>query len=292
MRRAMWAAGHRSSRCECAIPMTHAPLVDVRVPQEVARAVRDLAYELAPPPPGAPGVPIAEWLVAQVRQAREDLDEVVLVRDRAVLVVVDDGHVVGEGRMHVEGDAFAGRDPDRLVKVERHEPLEAARVRGLVDERPLVRIDVRVVLERAAVHPHRQRAELPPHAEAVHLEELDRPGLLHRHAEHDAAKSVIFPVARVDHIALVDRVVGGLPAILGRRHGSVSVRGPGLDTEAGDGSPPPKVAEAARAGLATGGRDLRSIPREQSHSAGAVERYDGAASSFRSSPCSCCCLAW
>lgn len=78
-------------------------------------------------------MPIAEWFVAKVGQAGENLDEVVLVRDRAVLVVVHNGHVVGQGRVHVEGDALAGRDPDRLVKVERHEPLEAARMRGLED---------------------------------------------------------------------------------------------------------------------------------------------------------------
>ena len=101
-------------------------------------AIVDAPHELsvgAPRP--APEASLAEGLVAQVGEARHDLEAAVLVGDARALVVVDDRLVAGQGGVYVEAAALARPQLDGLGEDE----LDHVVARGWVH---LVRVRVRV----------------------------------------------------------------------------------------------------------------------------------------------------
>mmetsp|Transcript_22451 Transcript_22451/g.48335 ORF Transcript_22451/g.48335 Transcript_22451/m.48335 type:complete len:411 (-) Transcript_22451:69-1301(-) len=182
-----------------------------RVPEAVARAVLDLADELAVVAPGASPSPNrnrTERLLRDVRPPWQHGDEAVVVRLPLLLVVVHDGLVAASGGVDVHPPHLPGPHDHRVRRevqlLVRH---EGRGVRPLVDLRPVLLGHGDLAVDRVGGHPHGQRAERAPHRDAIDDDVIDWEGFLAFDGEHDAAERVILSVRGLGLDAIVDHVV-------------------------------------------------------------------------------------
>ena len=96
----------------------------------VAQPPHKLAVLTPGPPPHAP---LPERPIAQVREPRQELQHIVLVRDWAALIVVHQPFVTGKAGVHVESEALAILKAKGLLEAQLDE-LERGGWDGLVED--------------------------------------------------------------------------------------------------------------------------------------------------------------
>mmetsp|Transcript_34548 Transcript_34548/g.95150 ORF Transcript_34548/g.95150 Transcript_34548/m.95150 type:complete len:256 (-) Transcript_34548:2-769(-) len=186
--------------------------VALGIPELIADAVEKTADEFPVLAPRvAPHTAPTERAVAQVRHARQNLENLILVRDVRPLLVVDDGVVPRRLRMHVHAVTLAGSQPQREIQVKPRVCVRRAFMVPLVKEHPRSLV-VLLPTERARRGPHSQGAKVATQGDRVDLEESERHATVRSSAatdvKHDSAERVILVVLGVHCEAFVHDVVG------------------------------------------------------------------------------------
>mmetsp|Transcript_12987 Transcript_12987/g.40811 ORF Transcript_12987/g.40811 Transcript_12987/m.40811 type:complete len:200 (-) Transcript_12987:11-610(-) len=164
----------------------------------------------------APEAPAAEGPVADVREARADAEEVVLVCMAGTLVIIDEARVAWETRVHVEAHTLAAAKPHGLLQDKRHQAIRARRVLSRVDLAPEIWHLV-LVAERARRDPDRHRPQVATHGHARDLQEGHGKCVLAGHVEHHATEGMVLVVSGVHSDPLVHHIVGNLRPVQHRR---------------------------------------------------------------------------
>lgn len=139
--------------------------------------------------------------------SRQDAHEVVVVRSRAVPVVVDDGLVTGQGGMDVEGLGLPWVQANGL-DVQCHEGRGGRPVRLFIDLGPVLGVHPKRGGGGFLRDPHGEWAQTASDSQAANDDVIDGQQVLALDGKHDSAERVIFVIGRFDGNFVVNDVRG------------------------------------------------------------------------------------